>query len=276
MQDTILTIYCLCDDLLKAMHHHDDPQTRFSSAEVMTVPLVACACFGGNMALTRRFLHGQGHFRHTLSASRFSRRLQALPRNVWQVLCGLLGHTFQKHNSSGAYVVDSFPVPVCDNIRIRRCKLFAPHHKEEYRGYCASKKRYFFGFKVHLLITGQGEPVEFVLTPGSMADPVGFRHLDLDLPPGALIHADKGYNDYHEEDLLQEAGAIVLQPLRKKNSKRPLPLWLEFVSKPVRQQVETAISQITALFPKHIHAVTQQGLELKLTCFILAYSISLL
>jgi len=51
---------------------------------------------------------------------------------------------------------------------------------------------------------------------------------------------------------------------------------VEFVSKPIRQQVETAISQITGLFPKYIHAVNQRGLELKLTCFVLVYAISCL
>jgi hypothetical protein len=35
MDDTIITIYCLCDDFLKAMHRFDDPQVRLSSAEVM-------------------------------------------------------------------------------------------------------------------------------------------------------------------------------------------------------------------------------------------------
>lgn len=276
MQDTILTIYCLCDDLLKAMNHRDDAQTRFSCAEVMTVPIVACACFGGNMARTRAFLHSHSYFKVHLSASRFSRRLRALPSGIWHTLFRLLAQVFGQHNPGNAYVVDSFPVPVCHNIRIRRCKLFPAAHKESFRGYCASKKSYFFGFKVQLLITGQGEPVEFVLTPASMADQVGFRHLELDLPAGSLIHADKGYNDYGEEDLLREAGEIILQPLRKSNAKRVMPLWVEFVAKPVRQRVETAISQITALFPKHIHAVTQQGLELKLTCFVLAYAISCL
>jgi hypothetical protein len=187
-----------------------------------------------------------------------------------------LGQVFKQHNSSKQYVVHSLPLPVCDNIRIKRCRLFPAQNKESFRGYCASKRRYFLGFKVQLLITGLGEPVEFALTPGSIADQVGFRHLELDLPPGSIIHADKGYNDYGEEDLLLQAGEITLQPLRKRNSKRPMPLWVEFLAKPIRQQVETAFSQITKLFPKHIHAVTAQGLERKLVCFLLAYSISCL
>ncbi len=49
MDYTITTIYCLCDDFLKAMHHRDDPQLRLSTAEVMTVSLVAATFFGGNI-----------------------------------------------------------------------------------------------------------------------------------------------------------------------------------------------------------------------------------
>lgn len=270
MQHTITTIYCLCDDLLRALHHKDDPQTRVSAAEVMMVPLVSCTFFGGNLALGRRFLHTQGYCKHTLSASRFSRRLAALPPSVWQTLFTLLGQVHQQHNPSGEYVVDSFPVPVCDNIRIQRCTLFKG---QEHRGYTASKRRYFFGLKVHLLITRHGAPVEFVLTPGSTADVTAFKQFPLDLPVGSLIHADRAYTDYQEEDLLQEAGGITLQPQRKRNSKRPLAVCKQFLAQPIRQQVETSFSQITALFPKHIHAVTPQGFVLKLICFLLAFSL---
>jgi hypothetical protein len=34
-------------------------------------------------------------------------------------------------------------VAVCDNIRILRCRLLKG---EGYRGYCASKRRYFYSF----------------------------------------------------------------------------------------------------------------------------------
>ncbi len=47
MDDTITTIYCLCEYFSKAMHHRDDPQVRLSTAEVMLVPFVAPAFFGG-------------------------------------------------------------------------------------------------------------------------------------------------------------------------------------------------------------------------------------
>ena len=56
MDDTITTIFCLCDDFfLKAIgHHFDDPQVQLSTAEVMSVPLVAATFFGGNIDKTCR------------------------------------------------------------------------------------------------------------------------------------------------------------------------------------------------------------------------------
>lgn len=269
MQDTITTMFCLCDDFLKANGCCDDRQCRLSTSEIMLVPLVACSFFGGNQALARRFLFSHGYLKHQLSASRFCRRLHAISKDLWRNLFRMLGEVFVRCNPTSNFVVDSLPIPACDNIRIKNCKLLPGH---QYRGYLASKRRFFFGLKVHLLVTGQGEPIEFVLTPGSVSDVKAFKSLDLDLPVGSLIHADRAYNDYGEEDLLFEAAGITLQPQRKKNSKRPLHGCYEFIFKPIRQHVEIAFSQITGLFPKHIHAVTANGFVLKVICFLLAYS----
>lgn len=276
MQDTIVTIYCLCDDLLKALSYRDDRQSRYSGAEVMTVPLIAASFFGGNQAFTRQFLYTHGYTRHTLSASRFCRRLQALPQSVWNLLFSLLAEVFQQTNQDQVYVVDSLPVPVCHNIRIKRCRLFPLEKHPKMRGYTASKHTYFYGLKVHLLISSRGEPLEFTLSDGAVADIEGFKSLPLDLPEGALIHADKAYWDRQEEQLLLDAGAIIFQPLRRDNAKDPLPQSKVFLAQPVRQRIETTFSQLTALFPKRIHAVTAAGFIFKLNCFLLAYSLSCL
>jgi hypothetical protein len=86
MQDTIVTIYCLCDDVLRALDHRDDPQARLSSAQVMTVPLVAACFFSGKVDKAREFLLEHGYIRQPLSKSRLNRRLHALPLSLWQTL----------------------------------------------------------------------------------------------------------------------------------------------------------------------------------------------
>lgn len=266
MEDTIATFYCLCDDLLRALDYHDDPQSTFSSAQVMTVPLVAARYFAGKIEWARLFLIEHGYFTQSLSQSRLNRRLHALPEQLWHTLFEMLAQVFHQHNPGGDYVIDSLPIPACDNIRIRRCKLL---RGEEHRGYTASKRRFFWGLKVHLVVTGSGWPIEFVLTPGSTADVSALKMVELLLPEGATLHGDRAYNDYQEEDLLQEAAAITLQPHRKKNSKRPVPLSLQFRAQPIRQRVETTFSQITRLLPRHLNAVTKKGFVLKINCFLL-------
>jgi hypothetical protein len=79
------------------------------------------------------------------------------------------------------------------------------------------------------------------------------------LPEGSIICADKAYTDYHYEDLLKDAG-LYLKAQRKKNSKRPVPVWEEFLGKPIREYIEAVFSSISALFSKKIHAVTPRGL----------------
>ena len=273
MKDEIITIYCLCEDLLKAMDIHEDPQVRMSNAEVMTTALTASLFFSGNYERSREFLSEHGYVAHMLSKSRFNRRLLSIPETVWMALSNLLAELYKQSNEENEYVMDSFPVPVCDNIRISRSRIYKD---EKYRGYIASKKRYFYGLRVHIVITKTGEPVEFILAPGAMNDCRVLKQFDLDLPSGSTIYADKSYNDYSYEDLVEEAADINLNPLRKKNSKRPIACWSSFLRKYFRKRVETVASQINSLFPKSIHAVTSKGFELKVILFIIAFAIKCL
>ncbi len=276
MDDTIITTYYLCDEFLKAVGHHDDQQVRLSTAEVMTVALLAAAFFGGNIEASRSFLDEYGYIQKAISKSRFNRRLHAIDPSLWQQLFDLLAEVFKQDNPDQNYVVDSLPVAVCDNIRIRRSKLYPlQEHGETFRGYIASKRRYFYGLRLHLVSTASGEPVEFTLAAASEADISLFKELKLELPEGAIICADKGYTDYHYEDLLEDVG-LHLKAQRKKRSKRPMPLWEEFLGKPIRQYIETVFSKLSAMFAGRIHAVTPRGFELKIVCFLLAYSIQCL
>jgi hypothetical protein len=169
------------------------------------------------------------------------------------------------------YVIDSLPIAVCDNIRIKRNKLYT---EEKFRGYLPSKKRYFYGLKLHLLVTKAGYPVEFFLTHGGFGDVDALKYYTFDLPAGSIIYADSAYNDYEIEDLLKEMDHIQLLPMRKKNSKRPLPPYVSFVQHYYRKMIETAGSLLEQMFPKSIHAVTPQGFELKVALFVVAYSLN--
>jgi hypothetical protein len=173
-------------------------------------------------------------------------------------------------NAESVYIIDTFPIAACDNYRIPRSNR---SRSEAYRGRQASKQRYFYGLKVHLLVTASAEPVEFFLTSGSVNDVNGLDCFDFDLPAGAQSMGDKAYNDYELEDVLRRAD-LQLLPMRKQNSKRPLSPWMQYLQAHFRKAVETAGSLLERLLPKSIHAVTAEGFELKLVLFVLALSIS--
>ena len=271
MDFQIILVYCLCADLLIALHHAEDPQCQMSDAEVMTTALVAALYFGGKYERARELLQEQGYIPKMISKSQFSRRLHRLDA-LFVTLFRVLGEPFKELNTESVYVIDSAPIAVCDNIRIRRNKIYGD---EAHRGYQASKRRYFYGVKIHLLVTKDHQPVEFFLSPGGLSDTDALTQFDFDLPPGSQVFADKAYTYYLVEDLLAEAD-IQLAPDRKKNTKRPMPPWLHFFLRQYRNQVETAGSLIERLLPKSIHAVTAKGFELKVILFVLASSINCL
>jgi len=275
MDDTIVTLFCLCDDFLKARHHWEDPQQRMSDSEVMTTALIAAHTFGGNLETARQFLgekpsaRMQAYVPRMLSASRLNRRLHTL-QAVFVAFFETLGDLWKRLNPDALYLVDSFPVRVCEHVRAPRRRLYSD---EVYRGYNASKRSYFIGLKVHWIITATGHPVECFFSPGSFQDVEGLSVFQFDLPPGSRVVGDKAYNHYAVEDTLQIVSDISLEPIRKKNLTRKVPGYVEYVRSYERKSVETAISLVQKQFPKSIHAVTEQGFALKVLLFVLAYSI---
>ena len=130
-----------------------------------------------------------------------------------------------------------------------------------------------YGLKLHLMVTHQGYPVAFCLTPGATRDVTGLLDFDFDLPGGALMVADKAYNNYEIEDVLETAG-IHLRPMRKQNAKRPLPPWWLYLQARYRKAIATTGSLLQRLLPKSIHATSAAGFELKIVLFVLAISIT--
>ena len=270
MDDKIIATFCLCDDLLKALHHQEDRQCQMNDAEVMTTAFIAALFFRGNHESARAMLKQYGYIPYMVSKSRFSRRLHRI-KDICMIFFNMLANIWKTLNKEAIYVIDSLPIAVCDNIRIRRSKIYT---KEDFRGYQASKKRYFYGLKIHLMVTQEGQPIECFLTPGSFGDVDALKYYAYELPYGTIIYADKAYNDYAIEDLLQEVEHITLIPIRKKNSHRALSPSVTFVQSYHRKRVETAGSLIEQLLPKSIHAVTAQGFELKVALFVIAFSLN--
>ena len=61
---------------------------------------------------------------------------------------------------------------------------------------------FFHGLKVHLIITKNGCPYIFQITPGSEHDLTALNFNDLSFKNSCRIYADKAYNDYKFEKKL--------------------------------------------------------------------------
>jgi len=271
MDTQIIVVFCLCADMLKSLHHQEDRQCRMSDAEVMTTAIIAMLYFKGNFCLASQYLYEHHYIPNMLGRSRFNRRLHRIA-DLFLTLFLRLGETWKKLNEKSIYVIDSYPIAVCDNYRIQRSKIY---RGEDFRGYIASKKRYFYGLRIHILVTEQGEPVEFFLEPGAFSDTSALGLYNFDLPTGSFVTGDKAYNNYTIEDVMREAG-LELIPLRKKNSLRPVPAYMTYFQACIRKIIETTGSLIERLLPKSIHAVTAKGFEIKVALFVLACSLNFL
>ncbi len=59
MDSQIVAVFCLCDDMLKALHHREDQQCQMTDSEVMTTAIVAPFTFEG-IRIGSYFLQDEG------------------------------------------------------------------------------------------------------------------------------------------------------------------------------------------------------------------------
>jgi hypothetical protein len=269
LQDKVIGIYCLMDDILKNMGHYEPGGRQVSDSEVITTALVSALYFKGNQSHTMDYMRTHNMIPGMINKSGFTKRLHQLQSlMLWLFL--ELGRLFKYICAELEYIIDSFPLKVCHNIRISRSRLLKG---EQWRGYNASKREYFYGVKVQLLTTKDGIPVEVCFVPGSEHDVQALSKMYLDLPASSTLYADSAYTAYELEELYEQTENIELKVSRKSNSKRQDEPWVAFLKTAMRKRIETTISEIVELMPHSIHAITAQGFLLKVLLFIFAYQL---
>lgn len=270
MNEHVISIFCICDEAVKSFGLTDDPQCKMTTAEIMTFALVSALYYQANYRVTRLLCHSLSYFPRILSHSRLVRRIHGIPDNVWYMIFYAI-QVYLRKSDSEYFIVDSFPIKAYENHKSFRAKIF---RGSKFHGYTASKKQYFFGIKVHMIVDEYGFPIEFCFTPGSESDITGLKSLPCELPEGSTLFADRAYTSYSLEEDLEEMAKINLVPRRKKNQKRQHSASLEFILNCTRNRIETVFSSIISRMPRSIRARTEKGFYLKVTLFIIAYVFS--
>ena len=265
MEQRMITIYCLIEEFLKGvMGKEDHKLSEISDSEVLFLGYLAVSDFNGNYS--KAHYYGMGmKLVSPIEYSRFTRRINQLEKEIEQLFL-FLSELFKKLNGSQIYSVDSFPVELCQIQREKRSKLW---RDVSLKGYNASKKRFFYGFKVHMVVTTNQEPISCYISEGSMHDTTASYKFLSTLPKNSIVIGDKGYISGRLEKFLAKFG-IELSALKRKNMQEDP---MHKVKRKIRKGVETAFSVITAKFGKVIRATSIRGFLVKLKLFILAYSI---
>lgn len=264
MEDEIIAIYCFIDDVLKSMNHPEDKRRKVSDSEILTTAIVSGKYFYGHQHRALSYMKSSGLMPTVLEKSRFNRRLHKVAALFYK-LFSVITEYIKYIRCDMQYIIDSFPVALCDNIRIQSSKIVKGN---SWRGYTASMRRYFYGIKVQLIVNDKGIPVQFHFVTGKTADGKNVEDILQQLQPEATVYADSAYNNYQAEDNLMSNHSIVLQAQRKSNSKRTDTKEQMQHKLKMRKRVEATICNIKKLFPRTIHAVTLNGFLIKLCRFI--------
>jgi len=263
-KDKIISIFCFIDDILQEIEHKEDNRRQVCDSEIIITAIVSSTSFYGNHSSAIRFMKQYGFIPNMLEQSRFNRRLHKIGRLLYELFEMFSSH-FRDFCCEMHYIIDSFPVAVCNNMRIGNCKILK---EKKWRGYTASMRSYFYGVKVQLVTTKDGIPIAFHFTPGKTADAKALGKMISKLPPEASLYGDSAYTDYGLEDLALEKRCVLLRIQRKSNAKRTDTPEQRNQKLKMRKRIETAISDIKKMFPRTIHAVTLDGFLIKITLFV--------
>jgi hypothetical protein len=261
-ETVIIATYVVIDEVLEQAEHHDHRLSEVSDAEVLTVAVVAALYFHNHQERALGMLRLGGYIRGRLSISRYNRRIHAL-REWLGMLLEVLGALF---SAAEVYIIDSLPVPVCRRVRAGRCRKLKGR---VYYGYCAAKDEKFFGWRLHLVCTTTGLPVNFSLLPASLHDLTPIHELTFSLPSGALVVADKGYNAARDEASILAHTGVRLVVQRRDNMLPNTPADDRLIRQH-RRLIETVNSQLEAMGIQHLRARTNEGFLIKVHAALLA------
>jgi hypothetical protein len=163
----------------------------------------------------------------------YTRFVELMP-SALVALCAYLNT--RRGQCSGIQFIDSTSIIVCKNKRIFNHKVF---HGLAQRG--KNTMGWFFGFKLHIVVSDTGELLAFKLTPANTDDRVPV--VDLAEGLAGKLFGDKGYISKTIFKTLFAKGLQLITPIRK-NMKNKLMPYLDKLLLRKRSIIETINDQL--------------------------------
>lgn len=221
------------------------PKPKFTDIEVMALSLTAeCLSIDSeNFLFIKLQTEYQNDFKNMISRRQYNDRRKMLfdkAENVRKAMAARL------NRQADVFAIDSMPIEICKISREQRNKMGKEsiHHSPD-KGYCASQKKYFYGYKLHSVCSAAGVVQSLDLTKASVHD-IHYLKDVKEMFNNCIITGDKGYiNKTQQINLFETAGIQLEVPLRNnQNEEKPvLP-----ILRKVRKRIETVFSQLCDQF----------------------------
>jgi hypothetical protein len=217
-QDKITEIFYLtdefCSEFQKSIQGHllgNSPKKKptMSQSEVISILIIFHGMQHKNIKhfyLNYVQKHLVDLFPNTVSYNRFLELSQQviLPMTMFlKMQC--LG------DCTGITYVDSTPIRVCKNKRIKRNKVF-----KDIASVGKSTMGWFFGFKLHLIVNEKGDILNLVITQGNVDDRTPLNDSKFLAKIKGKLYGDKGYISSKLTQLLFVDGVQLITGIRDK------------------------------------------------------------
>jgi hypothetical protein len=175
-------------------------------------------------------------------------------------------------NAENIFIIDSMPLEICKLSRASRAKICRKDYETlPDKGFCASQKTYFYGYKLHGLCTINGVFISYDLTKASVHD-VNYLPDIKQKISNALLLGDKGYvSEEIQTDLFHSENITLQTPLRynqDKYKKQP------YILRKSRKRIETLFSQLCDQFMiRRNYAKSFDGFRIRIISKISALTI---
>lgn len=144
------------------------------------------------------------------------------------------------------FVVDSMPLEICRLARSSRSKICKEElYSMSSKGYCASQKMYYYGYKLHAVCSLKGVFQAIDLTPANVHDIHYLNDIKYQLSDCTLL-GDKGYLSSDIQLNLFESSNIRLDTPKRTNQKEYEPQFSLY--RKSRKRIETLFSQMCDQF----------------------------
>lgn len=268
ISEQLILVYCLADDGIKSEKNggnwrKSNNQPKCTDAEIIAVAMMQS--YFGCATLKRTYLLVKANepkaFPHLPSYKQWLARWHKLSFQMGAILENV---PLNITDLDDIYLIDSFPIPMCQEIRHGRVNLL----RDDGAYFGKGTKGWFFGFKLHVLSTRTGQIVGATLLPTSCDDREGARRLASLMEEGSVAIADLGYRgEKFQLEIYEEEGVLFLTRADISEHR------LKIIHSMIRERVEGVFSSLWERFATRVYSRSWNGLWNTLKLKMLDYKL---